>query len=144
MRRIGVWSLLVLISGAPAFAQTPSTARMVPNVSFSPKIASKQAAAPAQRGGFTILVNLGLGIQNDEALDESATGVAGINLGVGGFLKPDLALLFRISGTNVRYDVGPFELNQVSGVVGGTLQVLALRSLHVGRRRRGGVLEGTR
>ena len=59
----------------------------------------------------------------DAAFGESAVGLAGLNLGVGGFLTEDLALLFRISGTNVSYDGGLFgDISQVSGVAGTTLQ----------------------
>ena len=77
----------------------------------------------ADRGGFTLLLNAGLGLQYDEAFEESAAGLAGLNLGVGGFLTRDLALMFRISGTNVSYDAGFFgDITQVSGVGGVTLQ----------------------
>ena len=86
---------------------------------------STQAAKPA-REGFTVLVNLGLGFQKDDDLDESTIGLAGANFGIGGFLSEKLALMFRISGTNVRYDVGAFgELDQVSGVAAPTVQYWA-------------------
>jgi hypothetical protein len=67
-------------------------------------------------------VNAGVGFQTDTVLEDSATGLAGLNLGVGGFLNENVALLFRISGTNVTYEDTFFELNQVSGVVGATVQ----------------------
>jgi hypothetical protein len=86
--------------------------------------------APPERRGFTLLLNLGFGVQHDGGLQESATGLAGLNLGIGGFLTKDVALMFRISGTNVSYDFGPTpcggfcrgSFNQVSGVGGVTLQ----------------------
>ena len=50
-------------------------------------------------------------------------GLAGANVGVGGFLTNDLALLFRFSGTSVNRDLGPFEsLTLISGVLGPTVQ----------------------
>ena len=55
------------------------------------------------RGGFTALVDLGVGIQNDTSIEETAVGLAGINFGVGGFMTPDLAIMFRLAGTNVNY-----------------------------------------
>jgi len=77
----------------------------------------------AGRGGFTVLVGLGTGIQHDSALEETKAGLAGLNFGVGGFLSENLALMFRISGTNVRYDFGGSdEFRQVSGVGGASLQ----------------------
>jgi len=74
---------------------------------------------PYDRGGFTLLLTLGAGYQNDAALSESAWGLGGLNLGIGGFLNEDLALMFRVSGTNVSYDVtGGGSVSQVSGVGG--------------------------
>lgn len=84
-------ALLVSVT-APASAQTPATT--------------------PQRSGFTLLVNLGYGYQNDEFLPEAKSGLAGLNLGIGGFLSSDLALWFRASGTNVSYD----SFRQISGV----------------------------
>ena len=83
------------------------------------------AAQTAERGGFTLLVNLGVGIQNDTVLEESAVGLAGANLGIGGFVTPDLAILGRFSGTNVSYDTVFGDYAQVSGVVAPTLQYWA-------------------
>lgn len=92
------------------------------------------AQAAPERGGFTILVNLGAGVQQDTFLEQSAVGLAGLNLGVGGFLTEDLALLFRISGTGAAYEGGSrflrrtfpglftADFKQYSGVGGPTLQ----------------------
>lgn len=81
------------------------------------------AQGASERSGFTILGNMGVGIQSDSALEESAMGLAGINLGVGGFLSENLALMFRFSGTAASYDLAPFDrLDQVSGVGGPSLQ----------------------
>ena len=86
-------------------------------------VSNASAQLAPERGGFTILANVGVGIQRDGALEESAVGLGGINLGVGGFLTDKLALLFRFSGTNVSYDFGVLgELDQVSGVAGPTVQ----------------------
>jgi hypothetical protein len=82
----------------------------------------KAAAQTAERGGFTLLVNLGVGIQNDTALEESAVGLAGANLGIGGFVTPNLAILGRFSSTNVTYDTVLGDYAQVSGVVAPTVQ----------------------
>src|SRR5687768_3032763 len=73
------------------------------------------------RGGFTALVDLGLGVQNDSAIEETAVGLAGLNFGVGAFLTENLAVMFRISGTNVGYDLG-VDYGQVSGVAAPTVQ----------------------
>ena len=79
------------------------------------------ASAQAERGGFTLLFNMGVGIQQDSALEESAVGLAGLNLGVGGFLTPKVAVMGRFSGTNVSYGF----LDQVSGTLGPSLQYWA-------------------
>ena len=85
-----------------------------------------QGAALAQddnRGGFTLLINGGYGVQHDSASGRSGDGQAGLNLGMGGFLNRNLALMFRVSETYVRSQASVLgELNQASGVIGGTLQ----------------------
>lgn len=84
-------------------------------------LAPRVASAQAEREGFTLLVNLGVGFQTDTAVEESAVGLAGANLGLGGFLTPKLALMGRFSGTNVSYD----RFSQVSGTVAVSLQYWA-------------------
>lgn len=79
------------------------------------------AQSPIDRGGFTLVLDLGLGLQHDAAIGTTESGLAGINLGIGGFLTDRLALLFRASGTNVAY--GP--VRQVSGTAAPALQYWA-------------------
>jgi hypothetical protein len=75
------------------------------------------------RGGFTFLINAGYAVQHDSASRRSGDGQAGVNLGIGGFLTRDLALMVRVSGTSVRSTANALgELNQASGVLAGTLQ----------------------
>jgi hypothetical protein len=79
------------------------------------------AQTPLERGGFTLMLDLGLGLQRDEAFGTTESGLAGVNLGIGGFLTDRLALMLRESGTNVSY--GP--VRQVSVVVAPALQYWA-------------------
>ena len=133
MRRMVVVLLGCLAFAAPALAQSTLQLPNAQSISFVTKDTGRraQATTPA-RGGFTVLVNLGLGFQTDDDLEESAIGLAGANVGVGGFLTEHLALLFRISGTKVRYDFGGFgELDQLSGVVGTTVQYWATDRLTI-------------
>ncbi len=83
------------------------------------------AQTSADRSGFTLLVNLGVGIQNDTSLAENGVGLAGVNVGVGGFIKPNLAILGRFSGTSASYETPFGDVRQVSGVIGSTLQYWA-------------------
>jgi hypothetical protein len=85
---------------------------------LAPVETSAQAAASPDRGGFTMLLSLGVGRQNDLALPEAKTALAGINVGLGGFLTDDLVLWGRVSGTTADYDV----FQQTSGVVAPVLQ----------------------
>lgn len=83
----------------------------------------KALAQDNDRGGFTFLVNGGYAVQHDSASGRSGDGQAGLNLGIGGFLTRNLALMFRVSGTTVRSEAPVLgELDQASGVLGGTLQ----------------------
>lgn len=89
---------------------------------------TEEAKTPRQgpnRAGFSLLLTMGVGLQNQEALNESTTGLGGLNLGIGGFISRDLAVMFRFSGTNVTFDdVGPFQrrVDSVSGVGGPAIQ----------------------
>lgn len=106
----------------PGQAQSISAAD---NTVPSPEISSVSAQSvqnSTTRTGFTILTNVGFGVQRDQGYEESATGLAGINLGIGGFLNNQLAVMFRISGTNAKYDFAPVDFRQVSGVAGGSIQ----------------------
>lgn len=85
-----------------------------------PRSASAQEAA--ERGGFTMLLSLGAGLQDDGAFPESETGFGGLNLGIGGFLNERLALWFRVSGTTVSYDTPLGDITQTSGFGGPALQ----------------------
>ena len=93
--------------------------------------AGNAAAQSPDRGGFTFLVNLGAGIQSDSALEETKTGLAGLNVGVGGFFTPNLAIMGRFSGTSATYDTVSGEFSQRSGVVGPSLQYWANDKLYV-------------
>ena len=83
------------------------------------------AQASPDRGGFTFLIDLGAGLQRDTGLEKSAVGLAGLNLGIGAFATPDLAILARFSGTNASYEAPFGDFKQVSGVLAPTLQYWA-------------------
>jgi hypothetical protein len=83
-----------------------------------PTAAQEAGASGADRGGFTLLLNMGVGYQSDEKLPGNETGLAGLNLGIGGWLTDELVLWFRASGTNV--DIG--NERQTSGVGAVALQ----------------------
>lgn len=89
-------------------------------------LCASEASASAQsadRGGFTFLVNTGVGLQQDSYLEDSGVGLAGANFGIGGFLTKKLALLGRFSATTAKYDGGIFgSYTQTSGVFGPTVQ----------------------
>ena len=80
------------------------------------------ASAPVNfdREGFTLLLSLGLGFQSIEG--ESETGLGGLNLGIGGFIQDNLAVMARVSGTNVSDNESGVEASLLSGTFGVTLQ----------------------
>jgi hypothetical protein len=119
--RTPILCTLALACAVPALAQNAPAPIEPARVTFAAPTA--QAPAPAERQGFTLLLNMGFGVQHDGGMQESATGLSGLNLGIGGFLNKNLAVMFRLSGTNVTYDsffYGRFD--QISGVGGVTLQ----------------------
>ena len=83
------------------------------------------------RGGFTALVDVGIGVQNDTAIEESAVGLAGLGFGVGAFVTEDLGLMFRLTGTNVTYDLDGTDYGQSSGFIGPALQFWLSDKLNV-------------
>jgi hypothetical protein len=85
-----------------------------------------QETAP-NRSGFTLLLNLGVGFQHDQFIGSTESGLGGINLGLGGFVSDDTALLFRVSGTNVSYD----GVWQTSGMGGAAVQYWVDDKLHL-------------
>ena len=76
-----------------------------------------QSRSP-DREGFTMSFAAGVGLQHDELGGETKTAGAGLNVGLGGYLSEELALLFRISGTNAKYG----SLWQSSGTAGAAVQ----------------------
>ena len=83
------------------------------------------AQTSPDRSGFTLLVNLGAGIQHDKGIEETGVGVGGVNFGIGGFATPNLAILARYSGTSVSYDTAVGDIGRISGVFAPTLQYWA-------------------
>ena len=75
-----------------------------------------------ERSGFTLLLSIGAGLQDDKALDESKFGLAGLNLGIGGFLNEKTALWFRASGTTATYDTPFGDFTQTSAFFGPAIQ----------------------
>jgi hypothetical protein len=117
MKRLVIALALSLVAVAPAFAQAPTnnSAPARVNVSFEPPT---MQTGPGN--GFTVFGSLGLGIQHDTYFPETATGLAGVNFGVGMFLNDRLAVLGRLSGTSVSFDEA--GVTQFSGVLGGSVQ----------------------
>lgn len=113
-RSIVFLAVMVLLAGDRAFAQ--------------------------DRGGFTALVDLGVGIQNDTSIEETEVGLAGISFGVGGFVTPDLAVMFRLAGTNVNYELAGGDYGQISGVAGAAVQWWLSKPVQRRSRRRFRVL----
>jgi hypothetical protein len=107
-------------------AVEPATAPVAPPPPFTPSQAEPILPPPETpkdwRTGFTLELGLGVGHQltSGSGVSESAIGLAGLTLGIGGFVSPSAGVLFRISETNVSYDN---DVRQVSGVLGPIVQL---------------------
>jgi hypothetical protein len=77
--------------------------RLVPLIALCILVPA-HAAQSQDRDGFTLLLSLGYGMQSGAIEGESGDGIGGLNLGIGGFVSDNTALMFRLSGTNVSYD----------------------------------------
>ena len=80
------------------------------------------AQTTPERDGFTFLVDAGFGLQHDRYYSDTSIGIGGVNVGVGTFIQPDLAVLVRYVGTTVHYDALIDGYRQFSGTVGASLQ----------------------
>jgi len=100
MKKILVCSTLVLAT---------STAVAQPSGAAQPIAAAPYTAAPAVRTGLTFEANLGFGIfrvSNDSGDSESENGLGGLDLGVGGWVNPKLAVTLRAAGVTYSDDGG--------------------------------------
>ena len=80
-----------------------------------------------ERGGFTLIVDLGMGFQRDGSIGYTKKGVAGITGGVGVFLHDDTAFMLRLMGTSADYR----GTLQASGVFASTVQYWPADRLNV-------------
>ena len=94
--------------------------RVAMSLLFACALTASTAARAQDRGSFTALLTLGYGLQSGALPNESGEGLSGLSFGIGGFVSHDFALMFRLSGSNVNYDLSsPLEnvnYNVVSGV----------------------------
>jgi len=66
-----------------------------------------------------MLLDAGFGVQSSDLLEGTGTGFGGLNLGIGGFIREDMALWFRAAGTTVKQDGGILgDIDAISGVGG--------------------------
>jgi len=119
VQRISLLVSVCLWSAVPAVAQDSKSSS--PSPTFVARSAAAQSpASESARGGFTVLGSLGVGLQSDRFLNDTTVGFAPGNFGIGGFVAPNLAVLFRFSGTLAGFDVDHFD--HVSGVAAGAIQ----------------------
>lgn len=82
------------------------------------------------RGGFTLLLAYGPGMQSDAGHQTSTVGFGGLRMGMGHFLKNDLAVILRASATNINHDnilVG----SQTAGLLATSLQYWPIDRLYL-------------
>ncbi len=111
---LGTIGALLLFS-TPALAQ-PGTQPAPPPPGYGPPpVYAPAPAAPAplpavhHRSGFTANLSVGLGfttLSPDEGEGDTESGLAGLNLELGGFVSPELAISLSISGTRFSKDFG--------------------------------------
>jgi hypothetical protein len=118
----------------PAAGYPPQQPAQVPRWAH-PEPHPGQSVGP-QRSGFTLLLALGVGYQNnnpdDGEREVDTLALGGLNLGIGGFVTNDVALLFRVSSTTAFLDEGPFDsVTSFSGVGGFAVQYWPLDALRL-------------
>ncbi|MGE0871380.1 MAG: hypothetical protein AB7P03_22655 [Kofleriaceae bacterium] len=82
-----------------------------------------------RRDGMTFELNLGLGfLTNSEADDESDTGIAGLDLGIGGWMNSNMAITGRIAAVTISDE--PLRLSHI--FIGPTVQYWTNKNFWVG------------
>jgi hypothetical protein len=113
---------------APAPYPVPPPGGYAPQPYYQPM----PVAPGPQRDGVTVGLDLGLGFTNvsaDGGGSDSEGGLSGLNISLGGFISPTMAILVRISGTT--FD-GGFDQTFISGFLGGTVQAWVAPRVFVG------------
>jgi hypothetical protein len=109
---------------APAPAPYPPAPAPPPPGGYAPQPYYQPMPQPTgpQRDGITVGVDIGLGMTHVSLGDfgsDSEGGLSGLNLSLGGFLSPSMAIILRVSGTTF----GEFGADQsISGFLGGAVQ----------------------
>lgn len=87
-----------------------------------PQAGSAPAGNAAERSGLTFEANVGVGslvISPDGGPSRTESGIAGLNLGIGGWLTHNVALTLRVAGLTYSEDGGSLT----GGFLGGALQI---------------------
>lgn len=87
------------------------------------------------RSGFTIGLDLGFGLTNGDPEGgggSTEAGISGLNVSVGGFITPKLAIALRISSTLFQADYGFSSIWIQNGFVGGVVQAYVAPRMFVG------------
>ena len=112
---------------APAPYPVPPPGGYAPQPYYQPM----PVAPGPQRDGVTVGLDLGLGFTRGSAGGESDTegGLSGLNISLGGFVSPTMAILLRISGTT--FDGGS-DFTFVNAFLGGAVQAWVAPRVFVG------------
>jgi hypothetical protein len=86
------------------------------------------------RDGFTVGIDIGFGFTtfSGDIDADSEAGLSGLNLSLGGFINPKLAILFRLSGTSFWLDGFDGDVQVSNLFAGGQVQYYATPQLFVG------------
>jgi hypothetical protein len=117
----------------PSLKEANDMRRLLPTFLVLLSIGTLARPAHCQnRGGFTLLLSMGYGLQNGAVGEGTSEGLDGLNLGIGGFVSKDVALMFRISGTSVTHDNPPGygQTDVISGVAAFDVQWWASERLN--------------
>ena len=72
----------------------------------APPTTLRTVAKKSNRGGFTLFVSFGAGLQQNSLVDQSETGFFGPNIGIGAFGEDALAVMARFAMSSVSLETG--------------------------------------
>lgn len=132
MRKL--FCLLLILVPSVALAQPGSAPPPPPPPGYGPAPAA-YGQAPNNKHGMTFEANIGLGLlwlSADGESSEKETSLGGLNLGVGGWISPQLAITLRVAGVTYTEDVMGETARLTAGFVGPSAQYWVSENAWVG------------
>lgn len=128
------FALVLVASSASAQDTQPAAPTAASGPEYQPAPTSEPTTTSG-RSGFTAMLSIGLGlttISPDVGGGQTEAGLAGLNLDLGTYINPELAVFVSLGGTNYTVDSAGDDLNFTNAFLGVTAQYWVTPKISVG------------